>query len=71
MEKRQSRFTVALRHVDPAGTHAPPTKPGEYDVLVSIGTRDGTPRLALPMAGQDGQRRYRVGRLRLLATQRE
>jgi hypothetical protein len=64
-EQRQSRFTVALRHVDPVGTHAPPTKPGTYDVFVSVGLRDGTPRLALPLAGHDGQRRYKLGQMRL------
>jgi hypothetical protein len=61
----QSRFTVAFRHVEPRGTHAPPTKPGTYDVFVSVGRRDGTPVLALPMPGADGQRRYAVGRIRL------
>lgn len=60
-----SRFTVALRHVDPRGTHAPPTKPGAYEVFVSVGLRDGTPVIALPLANHDGQRRYRVGQIRL------
>jgi len=68
VEQRQSRFTVALRHVDPVGMHAPPTKPGTYDVFASVGTRDGTPRIALPLAGHDGQRRYRVGAIRLVAS---
>ena len=34
---------------------------GTYDVFVSVGSRAGTPRIALPLAGDDGQRRYRVG----------
>jgi len=34
---------------------------GKYDVYVSVGTRTGSPRIALPHAGDDGQRRYRVG----------
>lgn len=58
-----SRLTVALRHVDPAGTFAPPTPPGDYDLWVSVGTRDGTPRLELPMGGGDGHRRFRLGRI--------
>ena len=46
-----------------AGWIAPTTKPGAYDVFVSVGQRDGTPVIALPMAGGDGSRRYKVGRL--------
>ncbi|NLS97159.1 MAG: DUF4832 domain-containing protein [Planctomycetaceae bacterium] len=34
---------------------------GTYDVFVSVGQLDGTPRIALPLEGDDGQRRYRVG----------
>lgn len=63
---RQSQFTAALRHVDPVGNHAPPTKPGLYDVYISIGKRDGTPQIALPLKNDDGSRRYKVGQLRLL-----
>lgn len=67
--KLVSRFTVALRFLDPAGNHAPPTSPGMYDVFVSVGQRDGTPVIALPLADNDGQRRYRVGQIRLLPRQ--
>jgi hypothetical protein len=35
--------------------------PGNYAVFISLGDRDGTPRLALPLAGGDGHRRYRLG----------
>ncbi len=62
---RQALFTIALGHVDPVGRHAPPTKPGACDVFISVGRRDGTPILALPMKGDDGHRRYKVGSLRL------
>jgi len=64
--KRQSRFTIGFRHADPRGAHAPPTKPGRYDVFVSVGLRDGTPRLALPLAGDDSGHRYKLGQIRLL-----
>lgn len=67
VETRQARFTIALRHVDPVGRHAPPTKPGTCDVFISVGRRDGTPVLALPMNGDDGHRRYKVGSIRLAA----
>ena len=43
------------------GQVAPVTQPGQYAVFVSVGQRDGTPRLALPLAAGDGQRRYRLG----------
>ena len=47
------------------GLVAPTTKPGTYDVFVSVGSRDGTPRIALPLEGDDGQRRYRLGAIRV------
>ncbi|MDI1248479.1 MAG: DUF4832 domain-containing protein [Lacunisphaera sp.] len=62
-QKLSSRFTVAFPHVDPLGTHTPPTKPGVYDVFVSVGMRDGTPVIALPLSGHDGHRRYKVGQI--------
>ena len=38
-------------------------KPGAYAVYVSVGSRTGTPKIALPLAGDDGQRRYRLGEI--------
>lgn len=64
-----SPVTVAFRHLDPVENHAPPTRPGTYDVFVSVGTRDGTPRVALPLPGQDGRLRYKLGQIRLLERQ--
>jgi hypothetical protein len=37
--------------------------PGSYDVFASVGTRTGTPQLALPLPEGDGQRRYRLGHI--------
>ena len=54
---RDSRFAV--------GRFAPATKSGNYDLFVSVGTRDGTPTIALPLEGHDGQRRYRLGTVAL------
>lgn len=48
-----------------AGLVAPTTQPGTYDVFVSVGQRDGTPRLALPLPADDGQHRYRLGSIKL------
>ncbi len=59
VKELNSRFTVALRH----GQHAPPVKPGEYDLFVSVGRLDGTPTIALPLRGDDGQKRYKVGQM--------
>jgi hypothetical protein len=36
-------------------------KAGVYSVYVSVGSRTGTPRLALPLPDHDSQRRYRLG----------
>lgn len=66
MHKMTSSFTVALEFPGLKQTHTPPTKPGTYDVFVSVGSRDGTPQIALPLAGHDGQRRYKVGQIKLI-----
>jgi len=52
-----SEFTIGLV--------APTTKPGTYDLFISVGMRDGTPRIALPLTGDDGQHRYRLGTVTL------
>ena len=55
----------------PAVAHAasfrfPPfVAPGNYDIYVSVGTRTGTPKIALPLAGDDGQHRYKLGTVRV------
>ena len=54
-----SAFTIGLV--------APAIKPGSYDLFISVGTRDGTPTIALPLVGDDGQRRYRLGTVTLLS----
>ena len=64
--RRAARFTVARAFSGlNQRTHVPPVKAGVYDVFVSAGLRDGTPRLALPLAADDGQHRYQVGRIEL------
>jgi hypothetical protein len=47
------------------GRIAPVTQPGKCTVFVSIGQRDGTPRIALPLADDDGQHRYKLGSIAL------
>ena len=46
---------------------APVTRPGTYDVYISVGRRDGTPTIALPLAGNDGGQRYKLGQVTLHA----
>lgn len=46
-----------------AGPVTPATRPGTYDLCVSVGLVDGTPVFALPLAGDDGQHRYKIGTL--------
>jgi hypothetical protein len=50
-----------------AGHVAPTTRPGTYDVYVSVSRRDGTPSISLPLAGHDGQKRYKLGTVTLRA----
>ena len=55
--ERTARFRIG--HV------APTTKPGVYDVYVSVGTRDGTPVYELPLPDSDGKKRYKIGQIEL------
>lgn len=45
------------------GRFGAPTFPasGKFDVYLSVGEADGTPVYELPISGDDGQRRYKVG----------
>ena len=58
----RSSFIIARKL---EGGHAPPVLPGSYDLYISVGLRDGTPIIALPLNDQDGQRRYRIGKITL------
>ena len=40
--------------------------PGIYEVFLSVGRVDGTPVYELPYDGDDGQRRYRIGRIEVV-----
>jgi hypothetical protein len=52
---------IAQTYEASVGEIAPVVKPGDCDV--SVGRRDGTPGIALPLPDDDGQRRYRTGRI--------
>ena len=38
---------------------------GSYELYISVGTRAGTPQIALPLPDGDGKRRYRIGALKV------
>lgn len=59
----KSSATIGHRTIDPRGTFHGPFAPGQYDVYISVGKRDGTPVIALPLDHDDGQRRYKLGRI--------
>ena len=72
--------TFDVRDLDVAATDAIPTKSttsthafapnmptGVFDVFVSIGTDDGTPRIALPLSDGDNHRRYKLGTIEVTA----
>ena len=46
-----------------AGLVAPTTQAGTYDLYLSVGRRDGTPIYELPCEGDDGARRYKIGKI--------
>lgn len=47
--------------------NAPVLPPGDYDVCLSVGAADGTPIYELPIAGGGADRRYRIGRVRVVS----
>lgn len=57
--EKNSKSEFCVGHV------APTTRPGTYEVYVSVGRRDGTPQIALPLENDDGQKRYRLGTITL------
>jgi len=64
-----------LKMVNPPGAEfygapvVPSTAPGVYDIYVSVGRRDGTPEIALPLdLPTDGHRRYKVGVIKINRT---
>lgn len=57
---------VNLKRMDQwpyADGKVPMLKPGKYTLCVSVGDADGTPKIALPLKNQIGERRYKVGEI--------
>ncbi len=65
----RSGFTLARAFVDRDRWFSLTASPGNYDLFVSVGKRDGTPTIALPLNDNDGLRRYRIGQVRVLERQ--
>ena len=61
--KLRATFTMARVFKDGPRQFARSAAAGTYDVFVSVGMLDGTPRIALPLEDDDRQRRYRVGKV--------
>lgn len=64
-----STFVIGRHFVDPIGTFKPEVKPGVYEVYVSIGMADGTPKINLPLDNPDSNKRYKVGTVRLISAE--
>lgn len=52
-----------VKNIESTYRSAPNMPIGEFDVFISVGQRDGTPKIALPLSDGDGHRRYRLGRV--------
>lgn len=69
-----SKLPVAEPGAAPAVSHkaefklgrwtAPVIPEGTFDVFISVGEADGTPRIELPLSKSDGKRRYWLGKIR-------
>lgn len=60
---RTSTFLVAPVFTDSKGSFSRTCKPGTYDLFISVGKMDGTPLYELPYEGNDGYKRYPVGKI--------
>ena len=56
----------ATRTTESPHGFAPNMPTGAFDVFVSVGQRDGTPKIALPLPEHDGHRRYKLGKIDVL-----
>lgn len=62
----QTRCIVARPFSDTKGSYVRTCPTGTFDLYVSVGKADGTPVFALPYEGDDGHRRYRVGKITIV-----
>lgn len=69
VEKKNSTFSVSPTLykgvIDSWYSTYRSAKPGDYDIYFSIGLLDGTPQLELPYEGNDGHKRYKLGKIQV------
>jgi hypothetical protein len=65
VKKVASVFTIAPAFNDPAQVFFRKVQPGQYDLFVSVGKKDGTPVFELPYNGNDGHKRYKLGQIEI------
>jgi len=53
-QKAMMTYTLPPQHI---------LKPGVYDVFLSVGNLSGSPTIALALPDDDGNRRYRLGKI--------
>lgn len=63
---QNSDYTIAPVYKDPRRDAFRSAQAGAYDLYISVGKRDGTPVLELPYEGNDGHKRYKLGKINLL-----
>jgi len=63
---QNSRFTVAPLYTDPRRDNFRDVPAGDCEIFISAGRRDGTPTLELPYEGDDGNKRYKLGNIKIL-----
>lgn len=59
-------LSIAPLFIDGPRRFSRAANPGNYDLYISVGMRDGTPVIALPHEADDGQRRYKLGKINVL-----
>jgi len=59
--------TIQEKNTASIHAFAPNMPTGIFDVFVSIGTDDGTPKIALPLPDGDNHRRYKLGTIEVTA----
>ena len=58
---RDTEFVIARAEKNSFGTFARVCPTGKFDIFFSVGNAYGTPTIALPYAGDDGHKRYKMG----------
>ena len=66
---QQTSFVLAPQLLD--GHRPGIRKAGTYEVYISVGSPIGTPQIALPLSGDDGHRRYKLGTLQVVSGQKQ